>query len=162
MWPRTNLNAEVNQNVDIRTDRRTDRRTSSIHKPELLCNPAINPSSFHCHTFGLLLSPSNLKKKSFGELGPLIDPFLPRPGSTPGQSLPKSLKQVQDHEYFISTKFRRHPPSGSVGKADYVFKYIYTYFAPPWIRPWVDLVEKQQHLLGIMITLSLPSLIKIH
>ena len=35
-----NLNAEVNQNVDRRTDRQTDRRTSSIHKPELLCNPA--------------------------------------------------------------------------------------------------------------------------
>ena len=31
-----NLNAEVNQNVD----RRTDGQTSSIHKPELLCNPA--------------------------------------------------------------------------------------------------------------------------
>ena len=44
MWPRKNLNAEVNQNVDGRTDgqtdRRTDRRTSSIHKPELLCHPA--------------------------------------------------------------------------------------------------------------------------
>ena len=46
MWPRTNLNAEVNQNVDRQTDGRTegqtDRRTSSIHKPELLCNPAKN------------------------------------------------------------------------------------------------------------------------
>ena len=47
MQPRTNLNAEVNQvnqNVDRQTDRQTDgqtdRRTSSIHKPELLCNPA--------------------------------------------------------------------------------------------------------------------------
>ena len=36
-----NLNAKVtkvNQNVD----RWTDRQTSSIHKPELLCNPAKN------------------------------------------------------------------------------------------------------------------------
>ena len=44
MLPRTNLNVEVNQNVDRQTDgqtdRQTDRRTSSIHKPELLCNPA--------------------------------------------------------------------------------------------------------------------------
>ena len=41
MWSRTNLNAEVNQMLtDRRTDRQTDRRTSSIHKPELLCNPA--------------------------------------------------------------------------------------------------------------------------
>ena len=44
MQPRTNLNTEVNQNVDRQTDGRTegqtDRRTSSIHKPELLCNPA--------------------------------------------------------------------------------------------------------------------------
>ena len=36
MWPRINLNAEVNQNVDRRTDRQTDGQTSSIHKPELL------------------------------------------------------------------------------------------------------------------------------
>ena len=42
MRPRTNLNAKVNQNVDRQTDGRTDRRTSSIHKPELLCNPAKN------------------------------------------------------------------------------------------------------------------------
>ena len=45
MWPRTNLNTKVNQNVD--------RRTSSIHKPELLCNPANNnqvcpPFAFFC------------------------------------------------------------------------------------------------------------------
>ena len=32
-----NLNAEVNRNVDKWTDRRP---TSSIHKLELLCNPA--------------------------------------------------------------------------------------------------------------------------
>ena len=40
MWPRTNLNAEVNQNVDRRTDGQTDRGISSFHKPEFLCNPA--------------------------------------------------------------------------------------------------------------------------
>ena len=39
-----NLNVKVNQNVDRRIDRRTDGRTSSIHKPELLCNPAKNLS----------------------------------------------------------------------------------------------------------------------
>ena len=38
---RTNLNTEVNQ-VNQNVDRRTDRWTSSIHKPELLCNPAKN------------------------------------------------------------------------------------------------------------------------
>ena len=37
-----NLNAKVNQNADRQTDRWTDRHTSSIHKPELLCNPAEN------------------------------------------------------------------------------------------------------------------------
>ena len=43
IWPRTNLNTEVNQMLtDGQTDGRTDRRTSSIHKPELLCNPAKN------------------------------------------------------------------------------------------------------------------------
>ena len=37
-----------------------------------------------------------------------------------------------------------------------------TYLAPPWIRPWTDLVDKQQHLSGTMNTSSLPSFIKIH
>ena len=49
----------------------------------------------------------------------------PPPGSAHGWSLPKSLEQVSDYEYFISIKFRNHPSSGSVGKADYVFQYIY-------------------------------------
>ena len=45
MWPRVNFNAEVNQmlmdgRTDGWTDRQTDGWTSSIHKPELLCNPA--------------------------------------------------------------------------------------------------------------------------
>ena len=29
------------------------------------------------------------------------------------------------HEHFMPTKFRKHPLSGSVVKADYVFPYIY-------------------------------------
>ena len=37
-----------------------------------------------------------------------------------------------------------------------------TYFAPPWIHPWADLAEKQQHLYRTMSTSSLPSFIKIH
>ena len=32
---------------------------------------------------------------------------------------------VRDHEHFITTKFRKHPLSGSVVKADYVFPYKY-------------------------------------
>ena len=32
---------------------------------------------------------------------------------------------VLGHEHFIPTKFRKHPLSGSVVKADYVFPYIY-------------------------------------
>ena len=35
-------------------------------------------------------------------------------------------------------------------------------FAPPWICPWADLVEKQQHLQVTMSTSSPPSFIKIH
>ena len=34
-------------------------------------------------------------------------------------------KHVSGHEHFIPTKFRKHPLSGSVVKADYVFPYIY-------------------------------------
>ena len=37
----------------------------------------------------------------------------------------KAYTQVRDYEYFISIKFRKHPSSGSVGKADYVFQYVY-------------------------------------
>ena len=49
---------------------------------------------------------------------PPLDPPL-------GGVCQKAYKQVRDYEYFISIKFRKHPSSGSVGKADYVFQYIY-------------------------------------
>ena len=52
-------------------------------------------------------------------------PILPRPGSTPGQIWPKHFMHVLGHEHFIPTKFRKHPLSGSVVKAGYVFPYIY-------------------------------------
>ena len=42
-----------------------------------------------------------------------------------GEVCRKAYKQVCDYEYFISIKFRKHPSSGSVRKADYVFQYIY-------------------------------------
>ena len=49
IWPRTNLNAEVNQNVDGqtdgRTDRQTDRQTDRHHQSisrNCFCNPAKN------------------------------------------------------------------------------------------------------------------------
>ena len=69
--------------------------------------------------------PSSLKKK-FVEEGdtpvtyfcPALDPSLDRSGR-------KTKTLVRDHEYFIPTKFRKHPSSGSVVKADYVFPYIY-------------------------------------
>ena len=35
------------------------------------------------------------------------------------------FKHVPGHEHFIPTKFRKHPFSGSVVKAGYVFPYIY-------------------------------------
>ena len=37
----------------------------------------------------------------------------------------RTLMHVQDYEHFIPTKFRKHPLSVSVVKADYVFPYIY-------------------------------------
>ena len=37
----------------------------------------------------------------------------------------KTTTLVRDHEHFIPTKFRKHPLSGSVVKADYVFPYMY-------------------------------------
>ena len=37
----------------------------------------------------------------------------------------KAYKQVRDYEYFISIKFCKHPSSGPVVKAHYVFPFIY-------------------------------------
>ena len=54
----------------------------------------------------------------FWQIAPPLDPPL-------GGVCRKAYKQVRDYEYFISIKFRKHPSSGSVGKADYVFQYIY-------------------------------------
>ena len=36
----------------------------------------------------------------------------------------KTITLVRDHEHFIPTKFHKHPASGTVVKADYVFLYI--------------------------------------
>ena len=50
-------------------------------------------------------------------------PILPYPGSAPRQIWPNIFMNVPGH--FIPTKFRKHPLSGSIVKADYVFPYIY-------------------------------------
>ena len=44
---------------------------------------------------------------------------------------PKVNKNVQDHEYYIPTKFGKYPSSESVVKADHVFLYIYTCTSAP-------------------------------
>ena len=67
------------------------------------------------------------QSEEFGE-GTLIDLFLANcPALDPplGGVCRKAYTQVRDYEYFISIKFREHQSSGSVGKADYVFQYIY-------------------------------------
>ena len=70
-----------------------------------------------------------LKMKSFGEgtpHWPIFGKLPPSPRDPPlGGVCRKAYKQVRDYENFISIKFRKHPSSGSVGKADYVFQYIY-------------------------------------
>ena len=77
----------------------------------------------HCYEFGLLLWPSSLKK-FFEEWDPrdlfclALDPPLGRYGQN-------IFMHVLGHEHFIPTKVRKHPLSGSVVKADYVFPYIY-------------------------------------
>ena len=78
----------------------------------------------NCYAFGLLLKPSSLKKKSFGEgdpvtyFGPALDPPL-------GGFGPKVNSNVRGHEFLILTKFGKYPSNDSVVKADYVFPYIY-------------------------------------
>ena len=49
---------------------------------------------------------------------PVLDPPL-------GRLKGNTLTHVHGHKHFIPTKFRKHPLSGSVVKADYVFPYIY-------------------------------------
>ena len=56
--------------------------------------------------------------------GPALDPPL-------GGSGWKTTTLVRDHEHFIPTKFRKHPSSGTVVKADYVFPYIYMHQCTP-------------------------------
>ena len=83
----------------------------------------------HCYEFGLLLYPSGLKKKFFEE----GEPPPPRPGDLFCLALDLPLGKygqnifmhVLGHEHFIPTTFRKHPLSGSVVKAGYVFPYIY-------------------------------------
>ena len=50
--------------------------------------------------------------------GPALDPPLDGSGR-------KKKKLVRDYEHFIPTKFHKYPSSGSGGKADYVFPYMY-------------------------------------
>ena len=84
----------------------------------------------HCYEFGLLLWPSGLKKKFFEEGDPPPPPpprdlfclALDLPLGKYGQNI---FMHVPGHEHFIPTKFRKHPLSGSVVKAGYVFPYIY-------------------------------------
>ena len=48
-------------------------------------------------------------------------PVLDLPLNVSGR---KTTTLVRDHKHFIPTKFRKHPLSGSVVKADYAFPYI--------------------------------------
>ena len=70
----------------------------------------------------------------FFEEGDPLRPILSRPGSAPGQIWPNIFMHVPGHEHFIPSKFRKHPWSGSVVKADYVFPYIYMHLSttPPF------------------------------
>ena len=57
--------------------------------------------------------------------------YFALPGSAPGQIWPNIFMHVPGHEHFIPTKFRKHPLSGSVVKAGYVFPYIYMHPVHP-------------------------------
>ena len=82
----------------------------------------------------------------------------------------KAYKQVHDYEYFISIKFRKHPSSGSVGKAaeevlwrrNPSLTYFWQIAPPPWIRPWIEFAEKPINRCVIMGTSSLSSFVNIH
>ena len=59
------------------------------------------------------------------ETPPLVAYFCPALDPPLGRFYRNSLTYVRGHEHFIHTKFRKHPLSSSVVKADYVFPYIY-------------------------------------
>ena len=65
------------------------------------------------------------------------DLILLHPGSTLGGYGRNILMHVQGHEHFIPTKFRKHPLSGSVVKADlYICSHTYTCIsAIPLVSP---------------------------
>ena len=85
------------------------------------------------------LYPSSLKKK---KLLKETDPprvIFARPWSTPLQIWTKTtnLVEVENHEYFIPSKFRNHPLSGSREKAEYVFSCMYMHVCkspPPHLK----------------------------
>ena len=94
----------------------------------------------HCYAFGLLLLPSSLKKKFFEEGTPpppltyfclTLDPPLGGYGQNILMHVQNILMHVQSHEHFIPIKFSKHPASGSVVKADYVFPYIHMHYCNP-------------------------------
>ena len=55
----------------------------------------------------------------------------PRPGFALGKYGKNIFMHVPGHEHFIPTKFRKHPLSGSVVKAGYVFHTYTCVSAPP-------------------------------
>ena len=65
------------------------------------------------------------EEEVFWRRGPPLTYFA-SPWVRPWADMAKtSLCNVPGHEHFIPTKIRKHPSSGSVVKADYVFPYIY-------------------------------------
>ena len=89
----------------------------------------------HCYAFGLLLLPSSLKKKFFeeGTPPPPLTYFCHTLDHALGGYGQNILMHVQGHEHFIPIKFCKHPSSGSVVRADYVFPYIHMHYCtlPP-------------------------------
>ena len=78
----------------------------------------------HQYAFGLLLKPTDQKKKFLNGGAPVLPSFA-HPGSTPEQIWPKATTLLRDHEYFMNIKFHQNPSGGFVIKADYVFQYIH-------------------------------------
>ena len=81
----------------------------------------------HCHAFGFVAVAFQSEEEVLLEKGPLIDLFLLALDPPLGEVCHKVYTQVRYDEYFIPTKFHKHPSSGSIVKADYVFPYIYMY-----------------------------------
>ena len=75
----------------------------------------------HCYEFSLFAVAFRSEEEVFLRRDPPLVTYFASPWISPWADMAMFM-HVPGHEHFIPTKFRKHPLSGSVVKADYVFQ----------------------------------------